>query len=117
MSEANASKKISDGKPSDEDGHFFCRHPDAFKTKRIKMTQGQVALHWTARRTKADQIIANATNFKACDQCWAIMRKHAGMCAVCGAYRFREEVASVRTIAEMTKHSPFPVTAGTVPRF
>jgi predicted ATP-dependent serine protease len=81
------------------------------------MTDEQVDIHWAVRRTKADQIIANATGFKVCDQCWAIMRKHAGKCAVCGAYRFREAVASVRTIAKLTKQSPFPVTAATVPRF
>src|SRR5262249_6104833 len=81
------------------------------------MTQDQVAVFWAARRTKADQIIANAPLFKVCDQCRCIMRKHAGKCAVCGAYRFREEVASVRAIAKKTKQSPFPLTAGTVPRF
>jgi hypothetical protein len=81
------------------------------------MTQEEIAFHWAARRAKADQIIANAANFKVCDTCWAIIRTHAGKCAVCGAYRFREGVASVRAIAEMTKQSPFPLTAGTVPRF
>jgi hypothetical protein len=81
-----------------------------------QMTHDQVNFHWAARREKADQIIANATNFKVCDQCRAIMRKHAGMCAICGAYRFREKVASVRAIAEMTKQSPFPLTNAIVSR-
>ena len=75
------------------------------------------ARHLAARQRRASQIIVEVDRFKVCDQCRSISYKHVQTCSVCGAYRFEEDPNTVKTTArEMSSH-PFPVTAGTVPRF
>jgi len=75
------------------------------------------AKHLAARQRRAGQIIVEAERFKVCEQCRSISYRHVPTCSICGAYRFDENPDLIRdTAREMSSH-PFPVTAGTVPRF
>ena len=79
------------------------------------MTDGEIVRHATIRRRGIQQIIAEPHLYKACDQCRSILFKRAKICCICGAHRFNEGPVVLATAKEM-QLSPFPMTAGIVPR-
>jgi hypothetical protein len=81
------------------------------------VTQAEQIKHLAARQKRAEQIIVEADRFKVCDQCRSISFKQASTCSVCGAYRFLEDPTVVSGTAREMGSNPFPITAGTVPRF
>lgn len=81
------------------------------------MTQAEQYKHLAARQKRAEQIMVEVERFKVCDQCRSISFKQAQTCSVCGAYRFVEDPEIVCGTAREMGANPFPITAGTVPRF
>lgn len=80
------------------------------------MTPESKAQHWEHRLAITARFIERPEAFKVCDVCLAISRKHAPVCQVCAAYRFRERPAQVRRIARIMATVPWPRSAGVVPR-
>jgi hypothetical protein len=81
------------------------------------MTKANLKKHLSARSRQVTEISKNLHTFKVCEQCSSISRKTAGLCPVCHAYRFEEDVSRVEAVlAEIAKY-PFPVnTLGYPPR-
>ena len=72
--------------------------------------------HLLRRRKLAESFIAYPHLFKACDCCQSMSAVMERICRLCGAYRWRTVAAEVVAIAEVIGNSPFPFTAGVVPR-
>jgi hypothetical protein len=81
------------------------------------MTQEALELHWTFRRARAIGILAEPHDHKVCDQCRSVSRKSARICPICGTYRFHSSKRIVVKVAKLIRASPFPYSAGVVPRF
>ena len=80
------------------------------------MTPEALARHAEARRTAFAHISAVPERFKVCTQCHSTSYRHAAVCFICGAYRFDEQVDHIAVTAIVAGRSPFPFSAGTVPR-
>jgi hypothetical protein len=80
------------------------------------MTETAFLQHLARRRAKATRFATNPERYKVCAQCWSIAPLREGVCRICGTYRWDKSLERVREVAEMIGRSPFPVTAGTVPR-
>lgn len=68
------------------------------------------------RQKALTEMLSKAGECKACDQCRSVFSKDIGICRFCGAYRFNERPAVVRATLKIMLKSPFPVSAGVVPR-
>lgn len=80
------------------------------------MTDKVRDIHWAVRRHNTDCIIEAAELYKVCDQCRSIFSRKAGICTVCGTYRFDETPERVRETAQLGASVPFPFTEAVVPR-
>ena len=80
------------------------------------MTDATIRKHRAARAEWAARFIAEPHKFKVCTQCLSISMAAAGLCLVCGTYRFDCRPERVIEIATIIGSTPFPFTAGTVPR-
>jgi hypothetical protein len=69
------------------------------------------------RRHQADYILAEPHLYKVCDQCRSISYITYGLCPICHCYRWDSSPEFVITTANIIGSTPFPLTAGTVPRF
>ena len=81
------------------------------------MTADLLALHFAARIQKSAKICAAPQEYKVCWHCLSVAYKRASICPVCHAHRFYESADAVRVVARLMEQVPFPVSAGTVPRF
>lgn len=80
------------------------------------MTHEEMLPFQELRRVRASEIVADAGNFKVCEDCHSIVGKETGRCHVCDHYRFDETVTKVcETAIKMASH-PFPVTSAVIPR-
>jgi len=80
------------------------------------MTPEIVQLYHTARKARAEKIIARPEAYKVCDQCNGISFVEARVCENCHAYRWRSTATDVRMVARLNSLIPFPVTFAVVPR-
>ena len=80
------------------------------------MTPEALKRHAAHRRQRQAEICAEASLHKVCEQCLSISRITARHCFLCGAYSWLTSVEDVIRTAEVFGSSPFPFTAGTVPR-
>ena len=80
------------------------------------MIPEKLSRHDQERKRRVERIRSRAEEFKVCGQCFSISWKRAGRCKVCGAYRFDESPALVKSITRRMATSPFPRTAGFAPR-
>jgi hypothetical protein len=83
----------------------------------MKTIAPKFAEHARSRNANAEQICANAEEFKVCTVCLSIAFQRAGTCPICRSYRWYYSAEAVRLVARIMQQSPFPFTAGTVPRF
>jgi hypothetical protein len=81
------------------------------------MSAAEIAEHQASRREKAARFRASPELYKICDTCWSVALNSEPVCRICGAYRWDTDTQRIRQVAEMIADSPFPLTAGTVPRF
>ena len=73
---------------------------------------------WQAlRRRQAHAALAKLHLYKVCDQCRSISFKTCGLCPICHGYRWDESRETLIETANIIGTTPFPLTAGTVPRF
>ena len=63
------------------------------------------------------QFLENPDNYKVCKQCNSIVFVRSRVCQLCGCYRFDYTRAGVECISRIIGNSPFPFTAGVVPRY
>jgi hypothetical protein len=80
------------------------------------MTDSEKQVHLNNRRRRMEAILANIQGFKVCETCRSISKKEVGLCCICHAYRWEESPDYIKEIAEIIGSTPFPLTAGTVPR-
>ena len=72
---------------------------------------------YLVRRQKlAERFLTTPREFKVCDCCQSIWKVTATGCHLCGSYRWRTSEAEVVAIAKIICATPFPFTAGVVPR-
>jgi hypothetical protein len=73
---------------------------------------------WQAlRRRPADAALAKLRLYKVCDQCRSISFRTCGLCPICHGYRWDESREGLIETAKIIGTTPFPLTAGTVPKF
>ena len=73
---------------------------------------------WQAlRRKQAKTILAEPHLFKACYYCFSISKIACGLCPLCHGYRWDSTLETLIGVANTIASTPFPLTAGTVPRF
>lgn len=80
------------------------------------MTDAQKQIHFEVRTRHVERILSSPFSYKVCDQCKSISLTTARLCPICHAYRWD---SSAETVIETAKHigkSPFPYSAGVVPR-
>lgn len=61
-------------------------------------------------------ILSDIANHKVCDVCRSISKLSAAVCPICHAYQWILDPAYVAETANLIGATPFPITAGTVPR-
>jgi hypothetical protein len=69
------------------------------------------------RRQQADAVLAEPHLYKVCDQCRSISFRTCGLCPICHGYRWDESREALIETAKTIGTTPFPLTAGTVPKF
>lgn len=80
------------------------------------MTGDKQLEHLAFRQELAHIHISYPAYFKVCNQCRSISFKEVGLCKICGSYSFNESPEEVTETAKLMGSTPFPVTAGVVPR-
>jgi recombinational DNA repair protein RecR len=80
------------------------------------MTEVQKQIHFDLRKSHVQRILEAPETYMVCTQCQSISKRTARLCPICAAYRWDH---SLERIVETAKHigrSPFPYSAGVVPR-
>lgn len=80
------------------------------------MNTEELTRHLAARYALSKRFQANPHLFKVCDQCRSIHTVDAGLCRICGCYRFNSDRQTVIETSELLGCNPFPMTSAVVPR-
>lgn len=80
------------------------------------MTEAEQQRHLAIRTARSAGILSDIANHKVCEVCRSISKLSAAVCPICHAYQWDCNPDSVRETAGIIGSTPFPITAGTVPR-
>ena len=81
------------------------------------MNETDQNVHLNHRRNQAAAIKAEPHLYKVCDQCRSISYRTCNLCPVCHGYRWVLDEQWLLDTANIVGSTPFPLTAGVVPRF